>query len=205
VIAGYVIQAALYPWHEDSVCQITPPPTCRRGWQVGLYPVRCRIVIWIWTLPVRCWNHPTSRAQPALLMSLQVYEQRSDEAISLLRHERDCFPFATAQGFGFCARNDEMLTLRASGQAFDRAFDRALGAGSSALLRAGPAHSEEATICALLSLRLPWVPIALVPQLLTPLAMGKASFCSTLLRAATMAKGRLVVPFTCCGCWARQS
>jgi len=26
-----------------------------------------------------------------------------DEAISLLRHERDCFPFAAAQGCGFCA------------------------------------------------------------------------------------------------------
>ena len=25
------------------------------------------------------------------------------EAISLLRHERDCFPFAAPQGFGFCA------------------------------------------------------------------------------------------------------
>ncbi len=92
MIAGYVIQAALYPWHEGSVCQITPPPTCRSGWQVGLYPIRCRMVIWIWTLPFRCWNNPTNRAQPALLVSSQVSEQeRSDEAISLLRHARDCF------------------------------------------------------------------------------------------------------------------
>ena len=30
-------------------------------------------------------------------------EEHSDEAISLLRHESDCFPFAAAQGFGFCA------------------------------------------------------------------------------------------------------
>jgi hypothetical protein len=34
-------------------------------------------------------------------------QERSDEAIFPIL--RDCFPFAAAQGFGFCARNDAML------------------------------------------------------------------------------------------------
>ena len=35
-----------------------------------------------------------------------------DEAISLIAQQRDCFPFAAAQGYGFCARNDQFNNVK---------------------------------------------------------------------------------------------